>query len=369
MAEQKSTANEKFETRPEPPLPPPLGKQEEEKHEVKEEKGADKKEMKPWEQHSAVINIPRFDYNAPSALLQHSHSGFLITCPIKREKSATKEVMSIFEKYLGSHDSYSESMEKLDVDAAAKRRKTFMGAIKGESLSSLESTHDDDRCGDSGKLQESSASPVDSDISVGKVEDLSLVKLTRSGLLLFTFRRNISPPVVDIVANIIQSLESGSSKSPLWCHRIFPIQATCSLDENEIRSTVLKLVNQFVTDKKNELAQPLKFAVGYNRRGIEETKMIQTTKTDSSISGALSMLDRNKCFTVVAAAVKDAVPDSIVELKCPEFAVLLEVLPLSGIPGNSVVVSVSVLPRALVNTKPRLSIRALVSDSKQKNGK
>lgn len=41
-------------------------------------------------------------------------------------------------------------MEKLDVDAAAKRRKTFMGPIKGESLSSSESTHDADRHGDSG---------------------------------------------------------------------------------------------------------------------------------------------------------------------------------------------------------------------------
>ncbi|KAL2482477.1 hypothetical protein Fot_44011 [Forsythia ovata] len=325
--------------------------------------------MKPWEQHSAVISIPRFDYNAPSALLQHSHSGFLITCPIKREKSATKEAMSIFGKYLGSHNSYSESMEKLDVYAAAKRRKTFVGAVKGESLSILESTHTADRCGDSGKLQESPVSPADSDIYVGKVDDLSLVKLIRSGLLLFTFPRNKYPPVVDIVSSIIQSLESGSSKSPLWCRRIFPIQATCSLDENVIRSTVSKLVNQFVTDRKNELAQPLKFAVGYNRRGIEEAEIMKTTKTAPSNSGTSSMLDRNKCFTVVAAAVKDAVPDSVVELKCPEFAVLLEVLPLSGIPGSSVVVSVSVLPRALFNTKPRLSVRALVSDSKQKNGK
>ncbi|KAL2465278.1 hypothetical protein Adt_41129 [Abeliophyllum distichum] len=342
MAEEQSTANEEFETRLETPPSPPLGKQQEENPQVKEEKDEEKKEMigmKPWEQHSAVISIPRFDYNAPSALLQHSHSGFLITCPIKREKSATKEAMSIFGKYLRSHNSYSESMEKLDVDAAAKRRKTSVGAVKGESLSILESTHTADRCGDSVVY------------------------------LLFTFPRNKYPPVVDIVSSIIQSLESGSSKSPLWCHRIFPIQATCSLDENVIHSTVSKLVNQFVTDRKNELAQPLKFAVGYNRRGIEEAEIMKTTKIAPSNSGTLSMLDRNKCFTVVATAVKDAVPDSVVELKCPEFAVLLEVLPLSGIPGSSVVVSVSVLPRALFHTKPRLSVRALVSDSKKKNGK
>ncbi|KAJ0538888.1 putative THUMP domain-containing protein [Helianthus annuus] len=39
-------------------------------------------EMKPWEQHSAVISIPRYDYKAPSSLLRRSFSGFLVTCPI-----------------------------------------------------------------------------------------------------------------------------------------------------------------------------------------------------------------------------------------------------------------------------------------------
>lgn len=108
------------------------------------EKQSDSKRMKPWEQHAAVINLPRFDYNAPSALLQRSYSGFLVTCSIsaiyflatyssianeirylhsidmwscvsyskltcfyfffsvvflpEREKSATKEVMSILDK-------------------------------------------------------------------------------------------------------------------------------------------------------------------------------------------------------------------------------------------------------------------------------
>ena len=38
--------------------------------------------MTPWEQHAAVINLPRYDYAAPSSLLHESRSGFLITCPI-----------------------------------------------------------------------------------------------------------------------------------------------------------------------------------------------------------------------------------------------------------------------------------------------
>ncbi|RWV90039.1 hypothetical protein GW17_00047784 [Ensete ventricosum] len=38
--------------------------------------------MTPWEQHAAVINLPRYDYSAPSSLLHEPRSGFLITCPI-----------------------------------------------------------------------------------------------------------------------------------------------------------------------------------------------------------------------------------------------------------------------------------------------
>lgn len=44
---------------------------------------------------------------------------------------------------------------------------------------------------------------------------LSLVRLTRSGLLLFTFPSHDSLDVVDIVSNIMCSLESGSLVSPL----------------------------------------------------------------------------------------------------------------------------------------------------------
>ncbi|KAG2652980.1 hypothetical protein PVAP13_1NG397819 [Panicum virgatum] len=58
---------------------------------------AGSKELQPWEQHAAVINLPRYDYRASGSLLLRSHSGFLITCPIKREKSATKEAISILE--------------------------------------------------------------------------------------------------------------------------------------------------------------------------------------------------------------------------------------------------------------------------------
>ncbi|KAJ0538886.1 putative THUMP domain-containing protein [Helianthus annuus] len=106
----------------------------------------------------------------------------------------------------------------------------------------------------------------------------------------------------------------------------------------------------------------MKFAVGYNRRGIEETEL----KGKNSDSNPVALLDRNKCFEVVAAAVKNIVSDSVVDLKCPELTVLIEVLPVSGIPNGSPIVAVSVLPQKLIMTKPRLCIKALVLDVKSK---
>ncbi|KAK4597045.1 hypothetical protein RGQ29_014881 [Quercus rubra] len=126
-----------------------------------------------------------------------------------------------------------------------------------------------------------------------------------------------------------------------------------------------RLMIQCARPRQPGLAQ---FAVGYNRRGIEETEL-KIVKDTSNGSDKFALLDRNKCFGVVAAAVKGAVSDSVVDLKSPEFSVLVELLPLSGVPNGSLVVAVLVLPQNLINTKPHLCIKALVSDSKAKGGK
>lgn len=293
--------------------------------------------MKPWEQHSAVISIPRFDYNASSTLLRHSHSGFLITCPIKREKSATKEAISILEKYIVSnHD--------------AKRRKTCTEDANKE-------------CDGPGEDAANEHVHSESGTSMEKSDVLSLVKLTRSGLVLFKFPFDKSPAVVDMVSQIFQSLESGILKSPLWCNRMLPIQGTCCLDEKELKKIVTKLVEQFMNNRQKETGNTVKFAVGYNRRGIEETEMKNLKASNDP--DIFALLDRNKCFSVIAAAVKQVVPDSIVDLKDPKLCVLVEVLPLSGVPDRTAIVGVSVLPRELVSTKPRLCVKALVSDTKE----
>lgn len=56
---------------------------------------------------------------------------------------------------------------------------------------------------------------AESGTSMEKSDILSLVKLTRSGLVLLKFPFDKSPAVVDIVSQIFQSLESGILKSPL----------------------------------------------------------------------------------------------------------------------------------------------------------
>lgn len=43
-----------------------------------------------------------------------------------------------------------------------------------------------------------------------------------------------------------------------WCHRIFPIQATCSLNEKELQSVVSKLVLQFMNDRQHGTVRPVK---------------------------------------------------------------------------------------------------------------
>ncbi|KAL1295785.1 hypothetical protein AAHE18_19G237000 [Arachis hypogaea] len=309
----------------------------------------EKKEMSPWEQHSAVIKLPRFDYSAPSSLLHGSHSGFLITCTIKREKSATKEAISILHKFARpfSKGSYN-SLNDLEDDNASKKRRVCTEDDAEECLDNKEKeTASATANSGDGKLLSGSGNRAETDAE--GVPGLSLVKLTRSGLLLFTFPEDALPDTVDIVSNIIQAYESGTNFLCGWCRRIFPIQATCGLNEKELQEVVSMLVKKFVDDKQNILERPVKFSVGYNRRGIEET----------------NLLDRNKCFGIVASAVNGVVGDSVVDLRTPELCVLVEVLPISGVPNGSIVVAVSVLPRNLVSTKPRLCVRALNSNTKE----
>ncbi|KAL5207581.1 hypothetical protein ABZP36_032016 [Zizania latifolia] len=267
--------------------------------------------LQPWEQHAAVINLPRYDYRASGSHLLRSHSGFLITCPIKREKSATKEAISILEDCIGHANSYSsEEPEPCDMKVAAKKRKICSEAP------------DIEKSGDA---------------------------LSRSGLLLFSLPSG-GLRVVQMLTQIFHSLQSGKLKSPQWCHRIFPIQETCVLSETDLHATVSKLFLDFVKDKEDQ-DEPIK---------------MKGQKNDNEGSKQQTLMEREQCFKVIAAAVKSVAKNSMVDLRSPEVAVLVEMLPISGVPLGSSVAGVSVLPSELVSTKPRLCVKALVLDAKAK---
>ncbi|XP_056161032.1 uncharacterized protein LOC130135567 isoform X1 [Syzygium oleosum] len=80
----------------------------------------------------------------------------------------------------------------------------------------------------------------------------------------------------------------------------------------------LSLGDLVLAKVKGHPAWPTKFAIGYNRRGLEETEL-KNSKDKSDGSDLLPLLDCHKCFEVVAAAVKDAISDSVVGLKNPEW--------------------------------------------------
>ncbi|KAK8940859.1 hypothetical protein KSP39_PZI009821 [Platanthera zijinensis] len=273
----------------------------------------DPEELKPWEhQHSAVISIPRYDYKAPSSLLGRSHSGFLITCPFNREKSATKEAIRILDEHMSLICTVDvESSKPCTRNVVAKRRRTCLQ--DADNLDRKEKLKDDNLSEDSCEdIKAASLSPME-DENAKKTLNLSLVKLTRSGLLLFTLPNLNSHHVIATLSSIFQSLGSGNLKLPIWCHRIFPIQEICCLIEKDLQAVVTNLVQQFFSSHQNKPERPIKFAVGYNRRGIEETEM-----KDQKYTLALPLLERSKCFEVVARAFKNVVKNSLVDLKSPE---------------------------------------------------
>ncbi|KQK00724.1 hypothetical protein BRADI_3g51420v3 [Brachypodium distachyon] len=217
--------------------------------------------LQPWEQHAAVINLPRYDYRASRSLLLRSHSGFLITCPIKREKSATKEAISILGEYINPASSHSsENLEPCVIEVASKKRKTCSEASGIENSEDAVTNGKDDASESTGciEVETSSLHSKTSEI-IDRTSNLSLVKLARSGLLFFSFTSG-GLHVVQMLTEVFHSLRSGKLKSPQWCHRIFPIQETCVLSETELHATVSKLFLDFLRNKEDQY-EPIKLGI------------------------------------------------------------------------------------------------------------
>uniref|UniRef100_A0A453P9A3 THUMP domain-containing protein n=4 Tax=Triticinae TaxID=1648030 RepID=A0A453P9A3_AEGTS len=216
------------------------------------------RELQPWEQHAAVINLPRYDYRASGSLLLRSHSGFLITCPIKREKSATKEAISILGEYISDASSHSsEKLEPCVTEAATKKRKIFPEASEIEHSEDTITNGKGDAPESTGSIEvKTNSLHSDTSGNPDRTSNLSLIKLSMSGLLFFSFPTG-GVHVVQMLTEVFHSLKSGKLKSPQWCHRIFPIQETCVLSETELHATVSKLFLDFFRNKEDQ-DEPIK---------------------------------------------------------------------------------------------------------------
>ncbi|CAM0944732.1 unnamed protein product [Alopecurus aequalis] len=217
--------------------------------------------LQPWEQHAAVISLPRYDYRASGSLLLRSHSGFLITCPIKREKSATKEAISILGEYISHASSHnSENLERCCIETASKKRKLCSEASESEHSEDAVTNGKSDASESTGGIEvETSLVHSKTSENVDMTSNLSLVKLSMSGLLFFSFPSG-GVHVVQMLTEVFHSLRSGKLKSPQWCHRIFPIQETCVLSETELHATVSKLFLDFFRNKGDQ-DEPIKLGI------------------------------------------------------------------------------------------------------------
>eukprot|EP00850_Spirogloea_muscicola_P023943 SM000410S15568 [mRNA] locus=s410:22059:24180:+ [translate_table: standard] len=160
-----------------------------------------------------------------------------------------------------------------------------------------------------------------------------------------------------------------------WCHRITPVQATCAPTPVALRGAVMRTLAAFLAcEAAADLPQPLKFGVQHKGRGPAPPPTLPHVAADAKDAlGAedgdlrahggdqAAVFQRGPCIALVAAVVAElAAPlgGCAVDLLAPDVVVMVEVLPLAGRDCEAAV-TVSVLPAALVATKPRLAMRPI----------
>ncbi|KAL3680001.1 hypothetical protein R1sor_022957 [Riccia sorocarpa] len=348
--------------------------------------------MEPWEQHHSIINMPRYAYNA-AAVLQKQNVGFLITCTFRREKSATKEALALFREYMkvteASNDVVATMKTKTSsLGKAAEKRVKLLdpssvtaeestgeklpaGDFKSPSVEAEEAPAEDRTSaapatrdvtnadssvtkenGEAGKPKnESVHSGVDEDKASSEAQEFVLMKLDTMGVIYILATNESTESVLSIVSRILKDVQTSSRPPPKWCHRILPVQGTCSTKPEELQELVFRLVKQHLESTSFSGDQPLNYAVAFNRRGAEG-------------SAEKKSFDRGECIKVVTAAVNQVTPSVKVDLTSPKMVVVVELIPVAGI--SSLVCAVSVLPGDLVISKPKLTVKPLVPESRKR---
>ncbi|XP_024385950.1 uncharacterized protein [Physcomitrium patens] len=347
--------------------------------------------LKPWDQHGGVINMPRYLYSSDAVPLLH-RSGFLITCAYRREKSATKEAVEILrefldftkpnggakrartESYSGSTQQNSLGLTKIEAQLRSpEERDTKVAEVERQSSSTgitgkLDGSNTDE--GSPTAMEKNgfgmdhaetfTLSDRDTGLGCSSAPDMKgefrLVKLARNGMVYISIPCRSAEDLFTSFIKIINDFHSRTRAAPRWCHRIFPAQVTCLWTKEDVQSNVITLVKTFIKGRDISSSSPLKYAVAVNKRGLEDKEKPGVTTA--------SVFGKPECIHAVAEAIQSLTEYISVDLTNPQMVVMLELLPLVRV-GTSVC-AVSVLPRELVLTKPKLVIQALAPPKKQK---
>lgn len=297
--------------------------------------------------------IARYNYSSEESL-QNGAQGFVVTCAFRREKSATKEVMQLLNKYLVLQHS------EADTDQAAECT-TKPATCDGQPSAN-----------ESASPQPAVQLPANT-----PQHSLSLAKLATSGLLMLQLHSTVSSPEgtqqtdasdtksqavpVEILRHILQDLQAGRLASPEFCERIIPVQTTCSMTMAALTAAAQQIAAlhaaQAVQAADNQL---VKFAVAYKSRG--STKIKQATSAGKSQDA--EPMKREELIAAVAKAVEDAVLAAQgkvkVDLQSPEVVIFVETLPLN----TGSVFALSWLQHGMTCQSPKLSVKPLVASAK-----
>ncbi|MCO5615020.1 hypothetical protein L7F22_069308 [Adiantum nelumboides] len=307
------------------------------------------REKTPWEHHASAAGLRRFNYKAPSST--DSLRGFLITCPLDREKSATMEALPIITKHLKGLNTDSKRAQ------GSSQITDTVGQSKSACNESATSTSTSDPSAEK-NLHEAASNLKRSraEFENSKSDDdrgIYISKLARKGIVSIFWEKNTTHDPVTILSEIFA--DKGERSSFRWCERMTPVQASCVYSTENLSALVTKLISEYLGESLPTEKQPLKYAVSFNRRGFEARKVDKSTNDES--------IDRMSCIHLVTTAMATVTPHTVVDLLTPQMVVIVEVIPFSGVQGSPIC-GVAVLSGNLINTKNRLSVRPLLPRKK-----
>lgn len=312
------------------------------------------RENTPWEQHASAAGLPRYNYKALSST--RSLKGFLITCALDREKSATKEAMGILTKLFGS-----PTVPKT-CHSDGKNKGELVGQPPGDECGCTNSSIAHSPSNQIAKKQshkdEMSLKRSRTEFEDSTADTIFLLKMAQKGIISIFWENSEYDDPVTMLMKVLADVENGSVSPLRWCQRMVPVQASCVYSRESFSALVTKLVMEYVGKFPPTETQPLKYAVSFNRRGFE-AREVDGFRSSQNEGG----LDKMTCIHLVTAAVASVATHTTVDLGAPQMVVIVEVIPLAGVQIFPIC-GVAVLSGTLMNAKPKLSVKSLTSSRK-----